>query len=210
MKPLLAATLLSWSFVVHAQVFKCEDAGRVTYQSVPCAKGEGKKIVNEVSYTTYVNREINYALAQERKRMREMNRLEQQEREFVQRLVRQRQAMHRRMVSDSQVSEQHMREKENLARERGVWDAPAPGSVSRGRDEPIRGAWDAPVRGSAPRERDKTYESMPEPSVMTHCSGGFCYDNVGGVYHHHGSGSSTMTGPSGGTCVRTGATVVCH
>lgn len=50
----------------------------------------------------------------------------------------------------------------------------------------------------------------PQPSVMTHCAGGFCYDNQGGTYHSHGPGSVTMTSPSGGTCVRVGGMVHCN
>lgn len=50
----------------------------------------------------------------------------------------------------------------------------------------------------------------PPPSVMTHCAGGFCYDNQGGTYHGHGPGSVTMTSPSGGTCVRVGDMVHCN
>lgn len=49
----------------------------------------------------------------------------------------------------------------------------------------------------------------PAPSVMTHCAGGFCYDNMGGTYHQHGNGQ-TMTGPSGKTCVQTGSFVNCN
>lgn len=50
--------------------------------------------------------------------------------------------------------------------------------------------------------------SSPVPSVMTHCAGGFCYDNAGGVYPQHGNGR-TMTGPNGNTCIRTGTMINC-
>ena len=46
------------------------------------------------------------------------------------------------------------------------------------------------------------------PSVLTHCTGGICQDNLGGVYHPHGNGA-TMTGPNGGTCIQTGSMVQC-
>ena len=50
--------------------------------------------------------------------------------------------------------------------------------------------------------------ASPAPSVMTHCAGGFCHDNQGGVYHQHGNGT-TMTGPDGRTCTQAGGMVQC-
>ncbi|GEM_PF-3245460 len=60
------------------------------------------------------------------------------------------------------------------------------------------------------RSTQRRASPPPPPSVMTHCAGGFCYDNQGGTYHGHGPGSVTMTSPSGGTCVRVGDMVHCN
>lgn len=49
----------------------------------------------------------------------------------------------------------------------------------------------------------------PIPSTITNCAGGFCHDDQGGVYHRQGN-SNIMTGPNGGTCIRTGNMVECH
>lgn len=48
----------------------------------------------------------------------------------------------------------------------------------------------------------------PAPRVITHCAGGTCHDNQGGVYHRHGN-APTMTGPTGTTCTRAGNVVHC-
>jgi len=48
----------------------------------------------------------------------------------------------------------------------------------------------------------------PKPTVMTHCNGGFCYDNLGGAYHRNGD--KLMTGPGGSACMVMGNTVQCR
>jgi hypothetical protein len=46
------------------------------------------------------------------------------------------------------------------------------------------------------------------PVTFTHCDPGFCYDNLGGVYHRVGPGS--MTGPNGVACHWSGTSWTCN
>lgn len=46
------------------------------------------------------------------------------------------------------------------------------------------------------------------PTNFTRCDSGFCYDNLGGVYHR--TGPMFMTGPNGRTCHRSGTTWTCN
>lgn len=48
----------------------------------------------------------------------------------------------------------------------------------------------------------------PRPTSITNCTGGFCHDNAGGVYHR--SGPDFMTGPGGSPCHRAGANWICN
>lgn len=45
-------------------------------------------------------------------------------------------------------------------------------------------------------------QQKPVGTIITNCQGGFCYDDVGGVYHKNGP--DFMTGPGGKTCHRSG------
>lgn len=47
----------------------------------------------------------------------------------------------------------------------------------------------------------------PQPSVMTHCAGGFCNDNLGSQYHRIGGGM--MVSPAGTVCRTVGSMVHC-
>lgn len=69
--------------------------------------------------------------------------------------------------------------------------------------EPIPASSLPPRRKSTPMPAPP-----PAPSVITHCGGGICHDNLGGVYQQHGNGP-TMTGPSGSTCIQSGIMVQC-
>ena len=48
----------------------------------------------------------------------------------------------------------------------------------------------------------------PQPSVMTHCAGGFCNDNLGSQYHRIGGGM--MVSPAGTVCRTVGSMVHCN
>ncbi|WP_368921288.1 hypothetical protein [Comamonas aquatica] len=48
----------------------------------------------------------------------------------------------------------------------------------------------------------------PQPSVMTHCAGGFCNDNLGSQYHRIGGGM--MVSPAGKVCRTEGSMVYCN
>lgn len=55
----------------------------------------------------------------------------------------------------------------------------------------------------------KKSTSSPQPSSMTHCAGGFCYDNQGGTYHKIGN-SRAMVSPSGKVCQTVSNMVQCN
>ena len=48
----------------------------------------------------------------------------------------------------------------------------------------------------------------PQNTVFTHCDGGFCYGNQGGVYHRNGP--NHMTGPNGESCTGGGTNWMCQ
>lgn len=85
----------------------------------------------------------------------------------------------------------------------------AQGLTASQRDAAARLHAAQPGQAIGPSSLDpRQYDARPKPTTMTHCAGGFCHDNQGGVYHQHGNGL-TMTGPSGTTCVSSGAAVHC-
>lgn len=50
--------------------------------------------------------------------------------------------------------------------------------------------------------------SPPQPTTMTHCTSGFCYDNQGSPYSRMGGGA--MVSPSGKICQTVGSMVQCN
>lgn len=184
--PVLTLALASTSALAQA-VYKCTDAnGRTTYTNTPCAhnKLEGQVLMRERSLSERIEERMQYREALEAKHERQ--RAEAERQAMLEQERYQRRAMARSMEAAARASAPP---KKNS------------GSVSifaKPQTRAQRGLPPAPQ--SAPQ---------PAPSIITHCAGGFCYDNQGGTYHSHGNGV-TSTGPSGGTCVQTGATLQCY
>ena len=193
--------------LVQAQVYRCTDGGRTSYSHIPCASG-ATRVVNTRPNT--IDRSS--------------------EREHHQRLIRQgeereveQQRYARPAVSAGRIDQMACN---NARRDVDAAVSSMQTEMSRGKraDRHRNGIEAAQIKADAacgtttasrvPRDKPKYAErnspalGTPPPSVMTHCAGGFCYDNQGGVYHQHGGGT-TMTGPNGRTCIRTGATVQC-
>jgi hypothetical protein len=64
---------------------------------------------------------------------------------------------------------------------------------------------DAPVK---PAPATPTIAVPSEPSVLTTCDGGGCWDNLGRRYNYNGTGP-TLIGPTGRLCVRSGDRIEC-
>jgi hypothetical protein len=58
-----------------------------------------------------------------------------------------------------------------------------------------------------PRKRQLNNQAN-NPTTITHCNSGFCYDNLGGVYHRNGP--NFMTGPNGQACHGAGTAWNCN
>ncbi|CAN7452981.1 hypothetical protein LJR066_002852 [Acidovorax sp. LjRoot66] len=78
--------------------------------------------------------------------------------------------------------------------------ATSAGSITRN-----GGRFDANAEAARAQERRNAARQLEAqqsaPSMITHCNGGACYDNMGGVYHRQGD---NLTGPQGQVCTRQG------
>lgn len=176
---------------VNAQVFKCKDAqGRVMYSDMGCSSmQQGHMIEREKTIEQKYQERVQAYRAQQEKHERK---LREQERDMQEREA---QAMREAYAPPPQRHKGYAeRLQERNDSVRSVFAPPKPSAT----------------QGSSSRSSGTTMSAPPppSPSVITHCGGGFCYDNMGGVYHQHGNGT-TMTGPSGSTCFQTGAMVNC-
>lgn len=185
--------ILMMSEVAFAQVFKCKDAnGRVMYSDTGCSSmQQGHKIEREKTMQQKYQERAQAFQAQQDKQARL---LREQEREIQEREDR---VMRATAAPAEPAAPRHKGYAERLQERndgvRSVFAKPKPSLAKSTSPQPSGTTMTAPP---------------PVPSVLTHCAGGFCYDNMGGAYHQHGRGT-TMTGPSGSTCIRTGATVQC-
>ena len=171
------------------QVYKCKDAsGRVTYSNMGCQTSHsGQAIMRERTFQEKMReREDAYdaeMLKQERRRIKaEQQAIENAE--FAQEHAQQAAAASAGSSYSQRLQQRNAAVSSNLGRPKTRAERGLP-----------------PLQTANPN-------SNPTPSTMTNCAGGFCHDNQGGVYHQHGNGT-TMTGPSGSTCVRTGSMVQC-
>lgn len=191
---LFATSLFNQSAI--AQVFKCAGAGgKVVYSDKPCEQNTtGGMLLRERTLEEKIQEREEAYMSDMRKQER---RAIEQEREMAEEQRRYRNEL--RAMRERQYQPQHKDYEERL-RERNA-------SVQSTLKPPPR-----PARSRAPNQANDDFspKKMPAPSQITHCAGGFCHDNMGGVYHQHGPNATTMTGPNGGTCIQTGASVQCH
>lgn len=185
---LLASAVILLVQAADAQVFKCKDAqGRSIYSDSPCSSSQsGGQLERKRTFEEKMREREQAYEAQMVKRERKAHEVHQERLEAEQQAI---------ATSMQPRVPQHKGYAERLAeRNAGVNSKFAP---------PLTRA----QRGLPPLS-NRAAGNPPAPSVMTHCAGGFCNDNQGGVYHQHGNGT-TMTGPNGGTCVQTGTMVQC-
>ena len=180
----------------HSQVFKCTGPdGRMVYIDRPCSgKTSGEMLLRERTLEEKLQEREEAYIAEMRKQER---RAIEQEREIAEEQRRYRNEL--RATQERQYQPQHKGYEERL-HERNA-------SVQSTFRPPPR-----PAKNRTPNQAndDFTPQKTPAPSQITHCAGGFCHDNMGGVYHQHGPNATTMTGPNGGTCIQTGPSVQCH
>lgn len=207
------------SVVVSAQAYKCQDAnGKTTYQSQPChGDTKGKMVVDRKSQNAILHESHNHAIAQERKRAREMQiRRREAEQQAIMEQTRMQAALQQEQQAQqpaqpakkqltkyeqemrihnaiSQVERMNLPKKERAAMLRAILGQDAPNEPSK------------PERSNAP---PVPTPAAPAPSVITNCNGGFCYDNMGNAYHNNGNGF--FSGTNGTNCFQMGATMQCN
>lgn len=195
---LFATSLFNQSAI--AQVFKCAGAGgKVVYSDKPCEQNTtGGMLLRERTLEEKIQEREQAYDAEMRKQER---RTAEQERELIQQY--QNEMADRRLMQEQKNQPRHKDYEERL-RERNA-------SVRSRYEQPQTRAQRGlpPVENNMPMH-NQTPPQNPAPSHITNCAGGFCHDNMGGVYHQHGPNATTMTGPNGSTCIRTGITIQCH
>ncbi|WP_286878458.1 DUF4124 domain-containing protein [Delftia sp. 67-8] len=181
----LAVSVLGIWPTAHAQVFKCKGpGGQFTYSDRPCeARSTGGMMLRERTYEEKMQERQQAYDAELRKQERRM--AEQQQAWEVQQQALQRQAT-------APVPSAGGGYAERLAnRNAGV-------QSNLGRKAP---------KARKPQFSDEDF-SPPPANRITHCNGGYCYDNQGGSYHSIGNGY--MAGPGGARCTQSGGQMDCR
>lgn len=194
--------LSAFTQYAEAQVFKCTGAnGKIVYSDRACDKNaSGGMIMREPTLEEKIQEREEAYNAEMRKQDR---RAIEQERELIQQqrreIAERREMMERRYQPQPKTYAQELAERN--AKVRSVFeDDPKTSLYKR------RGGAEGTHTTREPHNHandDRSSNHMPKPSVITNCTGGFCHDNLGGVYHQHGNGT-TMTGPNGTMCIFTG------
>ncbi len=181
-----ALAVLFAACAASAQVFKCQDAaGKTIYSDAPCSTSQtGQQLERR---RTFEEKMQEREQAHEAQMTKEERRAREEERERVE-------AERRATAAAAQPkAPPHKGYAERLAE----------------RNAGVRSTLTGPASSLPPRRKNTAMPTPPPaPSVITHCGGGVCHDNLGGVYQQHGNGT-TMTGPSGSTCIQTGGMVQC-
>lgn len=194
----------------YAQVFKCtSSAGHVSYSDQPCSHGHsGALLARERSWQDIVQERHTAAQAEMRKERGRAAERQRRLQEDEQRRARQLQASAQqapRLKADTPecraakkdldfvASIQTLRDGEKRAR---MNSATVAVNVACGLDMPL----ERESSGARPYAR-------PQPTNITHCVPGFCYDNLGTAYHRQGP--DFMATPAGRRCHRTGSTWNC-
>lgn len=188
-----------------AQAHRCKDAsGKTIYSDAPCASGStGSMIERQKSQETIYEERMRAEEANERKQLR-------REREMALQPTNQDFARFKDPARPEPSTRSYSPHECNSAkRDLEI----ASGGIYRNDDEKRQKVYAAKMKVSAacgtsepstgelePRAKPRT--RTPSPSIITHCDPGFCYDNMGGVYHK--AGPNFMTGPNGRACHRAG------
>ena len=197
---LFATSLFNQS--ATAQVFKCAGAGgKVVYSDKPCEQNtSGGMLLRERTLEEKIQEREQAYDAEMRKQDR---RAIEQEREMAEEQRRYRNDL--RALRESQYQPQHKDYEERL-RERNA----SVQSTLKPPPRKLRPATSSGGQEFAPPVHHEEDDHAKRNPQMLNCNGGFCHDTRGGVYHQHGPNATTMTGPNGGTCIQTGASVQCH
>jgi hypothetical protein len=189
---ILLALAFALASPTYAQVNRCKDSsGKTIYSDKPCDTGHtGRQIERQRTQAEiYQEREQAYT-ADVRKQQRNMAEQQREWEEQSRRAPQYQQAPIVRHLGNDWAQRKAL---ENAAT--------SAGSISNS-----GGKWDRAAEAERAREREEQARrreaQMPKPTGITNCSGGFCHDNQGGVYHR--SGPNFMTGPNGQTCHRSG------
>lgn len=186
----------------QAQVFKCSSPqGGTVYSDQPCERGQsGQMLLRQRTPAEALQEQAQAYTAQAAK---EQRRALEQERELQAQQLQAMRALQAAQQAPPPAYPAHKGYAERLAERnagvRSLFERPQT-RAERGLP-PIANPYQNPIPDPSPA-------GPPPPTVMTHCGGGFCHDNQGGVYHLHGSGT-TMTGPGGSTCVQAGNMIHC-
>ena len=197
MKPSLASALLALAAItgasapVYGQVFKCSNQqGKITFTDKPCSPSDKSSIAHEA-----MNPE--QAWKQERQHRAAMaNRAMQP------------------ATTHTTIVEYEVYETEQRTRHSGATRSNATGPGNRGTVSTLLPHGAGISQRSAARQQSHTQRIQhsppppPAPTVMTHCKGGFCHDNQGGVYS--GIGRGQMISPAGKICRPVGAQIICN
>lgn len=209
-----------FSMSAQAQVYRCTGSdGKLNYSDVPCSsQEEGQLIQRGLTPQERALRDANAALAAER---RERSRLaaELRESQAQQRQVQQQAEMQSRQLQaqaqrtptyQETIDCKNAKRKLDFVRNERIPDASE-------RRHKINVAI-SNVNSECGTSTELIQEPVnihvhqnnraPQPSVITDCRGGFCYDNLGGVYHQ--TGGSHMTRNDGKVCTDVGGFLNCH
>lgn len=183
-----ALLLVTLGLPAHGQVFKCTDqSGHVTFSDRLCNHGK-----NEIAHRGFSQREL---YEQEIQRQEAVN--------------RQTASAYRRSLIETEQSDAGGYADSSSTAEPA--EPTGPGKRKTVSTLLPDGAGFAQKEAAQQRRnaaRREQQRSRPAPTSMTHCAGGFCYDNQGSPYSRMGGGA--MVSPSGKICQTVGSMVQCN
>ena len=186
-----------------AQVHRCKDAaGKTIYSDAPCATGQtGQLIERQKSQDEIYQERAQAAEANERKYRSQQSERAQQSFEMQQRNASQAPAAAPpQLQSASRECREAQKDLEFVSSIRTISQ-----DEKRMRTNAAIARVNASCGSNTPlmQEPSRNVVKPRTPRTITNCNGGFCYDDVGGVYHRNGP--DFLVGPNGRTCNRSGS-----
>lgn len=203
-------TFTALALPAQAQVFKCASPeGRISYSDQPCGHGHfGALLARQRSWQDLAQERHIAAQAEIRKERARAAERERQWLEDEQRRARQLQVSVQqapRQAADTPECRAAKKDLDFVASIRTLRD-----SEKRARMNSATVAVNVACGLDMPLERESSGArpyARPQPTNITHCVPGFCYDNLGTAYHRQGP--DFMATPAGRRCHRTGSTWNC-
>lgn len=193
-----ALLLVTLGLPAHAQVFKCTDqSGHVTFSDRLCNHGK-----NEIAHRGFSQREL---YEQEIQRQETLNR--QTASAYRRSLIEAEQSDAGGYADNSSSTEPVEPTGPGKRKTVSTLLPDGAGFAQKEAAQQRRNAERREQRRNA--EQWEQQRSRPAPTSMTHCAGGFCYDNQGSPYSKVGN-SGTMISPTGKVCQTVGNMVQCH